>query len=80
MNHIEYTRPAPLSMNELITEYWNFYKIWSSFIEEKKPLLEFIEAEMVENTLVTVKKEQKIHKKTQIHQRRNYVVKGSYCT
>ena len=30
MNHIDSTRPAPLSMNELTTENWNFYAIWNS--------------------------------------------------
>ena len=30
MNYIDSTRPAPLSMNELITKYWNSYAIWNS--------------------------------------------------
>ena len=28
MNHIDSTRPAPLSVNELTTEYWISYTIW----------------------------------------------------
>ena len=28
-NHIGSTRPAPLSMDELTTEYWNSYTIWN---------------------------------------------------
>ena len=28
-NHIDSTRPAPLSMNELATEYCNSYAIWN---------------------------------------------------
>ena len=30
--YIDGTRPVPLSMNELNTEYWNSYVIWNSFI------------------------------------------------
>ena len=52
--------------------------------EEKQPLLEFIEAEVIDNALVTDKKEVKIQRKKQTHkqtqQRRNYEVKGNYCT
>ena len=29
-NHIDGARLAPLSMNELTTEYWNSYAIWNS--------------------------------------------------
>ena len=32
MNHIGDTMPAPLSMNELTTEYWNSYTNWNLFI------------------------------------------------
>ena len=32
MNYIDSTSPIPLSLKELTTEYWNFYKIWNSFI------------------------------------------------
>ena len=32
MNHIGDTIPAPLSMNELTTEYWNSYTNLNSFV------------------------------------------------
>ena len=32
MNHIDNTRPAPLSMHELTTEYWNSYAILNFLI------------------------------------------------
>ena len=31
-NHTDNKRPAPLSMNELTTEYWNCYTIWNYLI------------------------------------------------
>ena len=31
-NHINSTRSAPLSMNELTTVYWNSYTIWNLFM------------------------------------------------
>ena len=40
MNHIDSTRPAPLSMNELTTEYWNSYTIWifyKYFVQYRNP-------------------------------------------
>ena len=33
MNHIDSTKPAPLSMNKLTTEYWNSYAIWNFIIK-----------------------------------------------
>ena len=51
--------------------------------EEKQPLLEFIEARVIDkydNTLVTVEKGIEIQRKRQTHQRRNHKAKGSYGT
>ena len=31
-NHLDSARPAPLSMHELTTEYWNSYAICNLFI------------------------------------------------
>ena len=35
-NHIDSTRPAPLSMHNLTTEYWNSNAIWNSVINITK--------------------------------------------
>ena len=43
MNHIGDTRPAPLSINELTTEYWNSYTNWNSFINIKYRVVQNIE-------------------------------------
>ena len=49
--------------------------------EEKQPLPEFIEAEVIDNTLVTVKKGSEDDTKEETNPpRRSYRVKGSYCT
>ena len=36
MNHIDSTRPAPLSISEFTTEYYNSYGIWNSLFCNSK--------------------------------------------